>query len=245
VPANSSFLKINKSFLPFLCFLLTGCEALKESPKYEFGEGYYTYKVGSQKFKKVYVVPGIDSIKVYNQSSLASEHIDTVRSVSLVFPQNRKPKNFKEYKFKKNSYDINLVTIVAKCHPSIAGFPIQLYSSFNGAFYMGYRSDVYELSYSSTPLKVDKRETEHHGYSLGVFLGMGTSHVDQYVTSGFIDYEYDGFNLQAGSAFTMALNRLNFGVAVGWDYLLDRNKTAWIYQTKPWIGLSVGLNIEK
>jgi len=243
--ARRSFLTIQVIFLPLLYIGLTGCEALKESPKYEFGEGYYTYSAGKQKFNKVYVVTAGDSIKVYNPASLTGDHIDTVRSVSLVFPQNRKPLNFKEYKFRKNSYDLNIITIAAKCHPGISGFPMQLYSSFNGAFYMGYRSDVYELSYSATPLKVDRRETEHHGYSVGAFLGMGTSHVDQYVSLGHIDYEYEGFVLQAGGAFLMALNRINFGLAIGWDYLLDQNKIYWIYQTKPWIGLSVGMNIEK
>ena len=244
MPAGCSFFKIINALLLIYLFC-TGCEALKEAPKYEFGDGYYTYKVGKEKFKKFYVVVGADSIKVYNPASLAGDHVDTVKAVSLVFPQSRQPRDFKEYRFRKNSYDINVITIAAKCHPAVSGFPIELYSSFNGAFYLGYRSDMYELTYSRTPLKIEKRETEHHGYSLGAFLGMATSHIDPYVTLGQIDYEYEGFQLQGGGAFIIALNRLNFGLAVGWDYLLDQNKDVWIYQTKPWVGLSVGFNVEK
>lgn len=233
--------------IPFLLFyiFITGCEALKESPKYEFSEGYYSYTVGQQKFKKVYVVVGNDSIKVYDQASLNSQHIDTIHSVSLVFPHNRKPLNFKEYKFRKNSYDLNVITIAAKCHPGTSGFPMQLTTSFNGALYMGYRFDMYELAYSTTPLKIDKRETEHHGYSFGVFLGPGTSRIDEYVTLNKLDIEYDGFIIQGGGALIVAINRLNFGLALGLDYLADRNKALWIYKTKPWVGISVGLNIEK
>ncbi len=242
---NPYHLKIRTLLFPLLYIFITGCDALKESPKYEFNEGYYTYTAGKQKFKNEYVVIGSDSIKVYDPLSLTGSHIDTVKSVSIVFPMNSKPADFKEYKFRKNSYDINVISIVAKCHPEISGFPMQLSSSFNGAVYVGYRSDMYELSYSTTPLKIDKRETEHHGYSMGVFMGMGTSRIDEYVTLHKLDYEYDGFILQGGGAVIIAINRLNFGLEVGVDYLLDRNKHLWIYHTKPWLGLSVGVNIEK
>lgn len=34
-----------------------------------------------------------------------------------------------------------------------------------------------------------------------------------------------------------------YGVGVGWDYLTDRDKGIWIYQNKPWYGLTVGLNL--
>jgi len=38
--ARRSFLTIQVIFLPLLYIGLTGCEALKESPNYEFGQGY-------------------------------------------------------------------------------------------------------------------------------------------------------------------------------------------------------------
>lgn len=41
----------------------------------------------------------------------------------------------------------------------------------------------------------------------------------------------------------IGVNNLTVGVGVGWDYLTDRDKAIWIYQNKPWIGVTIGLNI--
>ncbi|HNU42133.1 MAG TPA: hypothetical protein PKH83_06555 [Cyclobacteriaceae bacterium] len=51
-------------------------------------------------------------------------------------------------------------------------------------------------------------------------------------------------DLKHPSSGTMAgPNTLTVGFALGWDYMADENKTIWIYQNKPWFGLSIGLNI--
>ena len=41
----------------------------------------------------------------------------------------------------------------------------------------------------------------------------------------------------------IGLKTLTVGFGVGWDYLTDRDKNIWIYQNKPWIGLTLGLNL--
>ncbi|MEJ7681528.1 MAG: hypothetical protein WKG06_27495 [Segetibacter sp.] len=46
-----------------------------------------------------------------------------------------------------------------------------------------------------------------------------------------------------GLAAIVGINNLSVGFLLGTDYLLDKNKRFWIYQGKPWLGLSVGLNI--
>ncbi len=58
-----------------------------------------------------------------------------------------------------------------------------------------------------------------------------------------IQLEYDGFIFMNGVAGIVAVNRLTFGLGIGLDILLDKNKSYWIYQHKPWIGLTVGLNL--
>jgi hypothetical protein len=55
--------------------------------------------------------------------------------------------------------------------------------------------------------------------------------------------EYSGFVLTRGLAAMVGVNDLTFGIGVGWDYLTDRDKDIWVYQNKPWYGLTVGLNL--
>jgi len=55
--------------------------------------------------------------------------------------------------------------------------------------------------------------------------------------------EYDGFLLMNGVAGLVAVNKLTFGLGLGIDHLLDKNKKYWIYNHKPWLGLTVGLNL--
>jgi hypothetical protein len=47
--------------------------------------------------------------------------------------------------------------------------------------------------------------------------------------------------IQTGVAAFIESNMASFGLALGWDYLLNRDKAIWIYQTKPWVGFVVGI----
>jgi hypothetical protein len=63
------------------------------------------------------------------------------------------------------------------------------------------------------------------------------------VTQDQIAYEYDGVIWTKGIAAVMAVNNFTVGLAVGADWLLDRNRRFWIYQNRPWVGLAFGLNL--
>ncbi len=67
--------------------------------------------------------------------------------------------------------------------------------------------------------------------------------MNPYVTNNQVNSEYDGLVIPNGLAAIVGINNLSVGILLGTDYLLDRNKRFWIYQGKPWVGLSVGLNI--
>lgn len=41
----------------------------------------------------------------------------------------------------------------------------------------------------------------------------------------------------------MGYKSLTVGLGVGWDNLLDRDKDIWVYQSKPWYGLTLSLNL--
>lgn len=238
-------MQIHKSHLLCLSllFTLSACTFLKNSPKYGFSEGYYKSRLFHKKDKKVYVVPGDDTIKVYTARGLQKEQVDTTQSLKIAFPQNQKPLQFESYVFRKNTFDIDVLTIPFKYRPAVHGFPRQLNATFNGAVYLGYRSDIYRLSYSQTPLRIFKRDITHYGYSVGVFTGLGTARIDEYVTNNGINIQYDGVVNLSGINIIAGVEKVSLGLAVGVDRLLDKNRKYWVNHGKPWIGLSFGINL--
>lgn len=227
----------------FIISTLYSCAALNNnSSKYNFSDGYYYSKLNKNKSSKYYVVTDGDSIKVYPES-IAKQIADTVKSITLLFPPHEKPSQFSNYTFKTQTFDFDILTILFKYRPALKDFPAQLNTNFNGALYTGYRKDIYRLSYQQTPLHMQTRNISHYGYSIGGFGGIGMARIDEYVTLNRINYEYDGAVLTGGVAAIFGFNKLNFGINSGIDYLMDKNKHLWVNQTKPWIGISIGLNL--
>ncbi len=223
---------------------LQSCQTLKQSPKYGFNEGFYKSRIHHKKLKKVYIVPDADSIKVYTKKAIERSFVDTLQSFKIAFPANKKPEEFENYTFWKNSFDIDVITIFFKYRPSVGTIPIQFTSaSFNGSFYLGYRTDLYHLKYKQTPLRVFKRNITHYGFSVGAFTGFGSANINNSVTQDSVTISYDGPINMSGIAAFLAIERFTYGITFGYDRLLDRNKKYWIYQSKPWIGLSIGLNL--
>jgi len=190
------------------------------------------------------VVPDTDSIKVYSAKKLRSARIDTTQSLKIAFPANLKPAAFESYIFRQNTFDIDLQTFLFRYRPAHHPYPHQISTSFNGVVYLGYRTDLYHLQYRKTPLQVYKRAVRHYAYSLGAFTGLGSTSVEAPVDgTGTTTIHYDGMINLSGLAAILAAEKVTFGIAVGFDHLLDKNRKAWTYEGKPWIGLSVGLNL--
>jgi len=154
-----------------------------------------------------------------------------------------KPVDFKGYTFRSNTFDFDILTILFIYRFPVDGFPPQLNASFNGALYIGYRTDIYKLSYNKTPLHFMKRSISHFGYTMGIFSGFGTARIDENNIEGALTYAYDGLVNLTGVAIIMALDKLSAGLTIGVDYLLDKNNNLWINNGKPWLGLSLGLNL--
>jgi hypothetical protein len=83
----------------------------------------------------------------------------------------------------------------------------------------------------------------HFGYSIGFFGGLGATSMNPSVTNNLVTIEYDGVVITKGIAGLIGIGNLTFGAAVGLDHLMDKNRKAWIYQRKPWVGFTLGLNL--
>ncbi|MGN6540894.1 MAG: hypothetical protein ACTHKY_08825 [Ginsengibacter sp.] len=226
----------------FICMAICGCGITEHSSKYSFSEGYYSSKLDNTTYKKYYVVTGGDSIKVY-PGDINRKVADTVKSLTVLFPPHIRPKDFSNKTFRSHNLDLDVITVLFKYRPAVKDYPSQLNTNFNGAFYAGYRKDSYILSYNNTPLRVANRKITHRAYSIGAFAGLGSTRIDEFVTLHKIDYEYDGVIFTTGIATELALNKINFSILSGLDFLMDRNRDFWVNEKKIWIGIGIGLNL--
>jgi len=234
--------RITALTLVIFCVIISGCGINRHTSKYSFNDGYYRSKLNGRKYKKYYVVTGSDSIKVY-PSNISRQLADTVKSVTFLFPPHIQPKDFKNKTFSSKNFDLDVISVIFKYRPRVPDYPPQLNTYFNGAFYAGYRKDSYILSYDNTPLHVANRQIIHHGYSFGGFAGLGSARIDEFVTLNRINYEYDGVVFTTGIASELDLDKINFVMLSGLDFLTDKNSHLWVNNQKIWIGIGIGLNL--
>lgn len=212
--------------LTALILILQSCATLTDSPKYQLADSYYEFRQSGSSYKKVFIATDQDSIKIY---SLNGEPLD------VVIP------SADEY-FRKRSFDVDVMTILMKYRPSQPSLPQQLSTNFNGNVYLGYRTDRFQLDFEKTPAGT-RKTLRHTAITYGIFGGLGSTAVNPWTTNNNITDEYDGVVLSYGFAFMAGINALTVGVGLGWDNLAGRDKDVWIYQNKPWLGLTLGLNL--
>jgi len=223
--------------------LLYGCKTLTNSPKYKFEDGVYKSKLHGIK-QHVYIENENDSIIVYEiKKGVKKLTVDT-----SVLPKGKSPsksslKMIGENKYWQNSFDIDFVTIPLKFRPSTSSFPRQLSNHLNGAVYLGYRNDTYNVSYTKDPIGHVSQKIIHYGISAGFITGLGTTAMNPYNTNNNISIEYDGMVWTKGIAVLFGVGKFTFGIIGGIDHLLDDNKEFWYYQGKPYLGAAVGLNL--
>jgi hypothetical protein len=81
----------------------------------------------------------------------------------------------------------------------------------------------------------------NRGFDFGVFAGPGTTLISPFTTQNKRADEYNGMIFQTGIAGFIESNIASFGLAVGYDYLLNPDRKIWIYTDKPWVGFVVGI----
>ncbi len=218
---------MKNTLLLFVATLLfQSCSSLRDAPKYELDNGYYSFRQGDNRMKKVFVEADGDTIRIYPSGGGSPVSIKPTQD---------------EY-FIKKSFDVDVTTIGFKIRAETSTLPRQVNANFNGNIYLGYRLDRFQVHFTETPAGI-KKSFHHRAITVGGFGGFGATSVNPWTTNYAINDEYDGFVITRGVAAMIGLNTLTVGVGLGWDYLTGRDKAVWIYQNKPWVGLSIGLNI--
>lgn len=235
-------LKTYVILIPFLASLLIFCSCgmLKELPKKEFTTGYYTKRIAG-KDNSVYVAVTDTLVSVYNlrkESNVPA--VDTSSRITYKQTSTGQPE---KAALIKNSLDVDFLTIPLKVRFSQKYVPAQINANLNGAIYLGYRTDRYNIIYENDPLAKNSRKINHYGFSAGLFTGFGGTFISPTNTANQIEHEYDGIVWSKGFAGIIAIGNFSAGVAIGFDNLLDRNKNIWIYENRGWLGLALGLNL--
>ncbi len=229
-------------FLVF--YLFSSCAMVKDLPQYHFADGLYrTSSLGAKK-ELVYVDNAEDTILIYPAIKTEGKYYPDLESgLVLVFPQQEVGSPVARYRFHYPSLDLDVFTIPVIYRSAVAAVPHQLSSNLNGQVFFGYRLDRYVMHYDPDPMQFMKRSVTHYGTSVGLFTGIGSTVMNSTVTGDRIIEEYDGMIWSKGLAAIVGIESYSVGLAVGFDHLLDRNRRLWLFQGKPWLGLTLGLSI--
>jgi len=214
--------------LAIFCILFLSCATLKKLPEANLKSDYYYLHQQERGNTKVYVNVVADSIRIITDQPNQKDTASIVPSDGqLLFSR---------------SFDIDVMTVPFKYRPATQNLPRQLVVDFNGSLFFGYRIDQYKLVFTRTPVGMVKK-VRHRAITFGAFGGLGTTPVTPWTTNNGTTDEYTGFILNRGISLMGGVNNLTVGIGVGWDYLTDRDKEFWIYQNKPWYGLTLSLNL--
>ena len=227
-----------------LAISLSSCEMVKQSSKYNFNDGIYTTSRFSQ--QKVYVLQvDDDTLSVFPVIEFVdSTAVLTKQRVNYIANQRKFKDNKVSHSFFRPSLDVDIMTLPLKYRFPAGQLPNTLTTNFNGAFYFGYRIDEYRLNYKRTPLNTYKQSIKHIGYSAGFFTGIGSALINSSMLNDqSFAYEYDGVLLITGIAANLAVDKFTVGIALGTDFLMDKYHSEWIYEGKPYIGFTLGLNL--
>ena len=209
----------------FICMLFCSCATLKKLQDSNLKSDYYKIH-GQSAEHKIYLEVIQDSLAI-----LSTEHTKNLlsRASNGQF-------------FLRESFDIDVMTVPFKFRPTTQNLPRQLTVDFNGSIFLGYRLDRYKLVFVETPAGLVKK-VRHRAITIGAFGGIGTTSITPWTTNYGTSDEYNGFIINRGISLMGGVNNLTVGVGIGWDYLTDRDKEVWIYQNKPWYGLTLSLNL--
>jgi len=233
-------MKLLYPFIFLAVVAIGGCTAIEETSKHAMETGMY--RVSSENNRHFYTVVEADSIALHPVTKTKSGWIADTTEGAIVH-LNAIDHYKQQIKFSNSSFDLDVMTILFKYRPYTAGFPNQLNTNFNAAEFIGYRTDYYILSYEKNPLNVYRQRINHFAYSLGGFVGLGATTINPFVGNNNIQTEYDGVVLTKGVCGLVGVGDFTFGAGVGFDNLLDKNRKFWVYENKPWVGFTIGFNI--
>lgn len=174
--------------------------------------------------------------------------IDSGDSLQIILPATYERRNlakadYQNWVLYRTEIDVDVFTLPFKIRPAQADLPGQLNSNFNAAVYLGRRIDFHRYKWQPVTPSFAVRGLRSQGFGYGIFAGIGSASINEFVTRPPVSIQYEGVVFDAGVAAIYDARIFNVGIALGADYLADMNRKTWIYQQKPWFGVLFGLNL--
>lgn len=144
--------------------------------------------------------------------------------------------------YQLTSFDVDLFTIPFKYRFATAQRPGELASSANLGIYTGLRYDLGR--YRTISFRNQQRtDIQSFSFGLGTVLSIDPVLINEFNTDGRVTQEYEALGFNYGLATIVGYKSITAGLALGFENLADRNNRLWVYRQKPWLGLTVGINI--
>lgn len=224
--------------------LCASCSVLKEGVTHGLVDGYYRNRPAEGRPQPVYLHVEDDTLTAYGVTRTeAGRRIDTTTFTVHPLAPAVVSGPCATHTFVKHGWDLDLMYVLLKYRPAMAGVPPQLNTDLNGSLYVGYKTERYTLACAPDPLGPHHRTVRNVGFDVGGFLGIGATTMNASVTQDPIAIEYTGMVLTGGVGVFTTIGSLGFGLTAGVDHLLDEYGPRWIYQDRPWVGLAVGVNL--
>ena len=217
--------------------LAASCKTLENASLHGLTSGYYTLKTEDKNVQDVYLDVADDQVDVYDQIKGQPDK-KQLYSIPLYITDTLL---IHDMVFKKQGLDIDITSIVLKYRPSVQGLPAQLNTDLNVALYAGWRHDNFRVASKTNPMGKRYQKIGNMGYDFGFFVGPGATMVNAFTTNNRQVDDYSGMIIQAGFAGFLESNVASFGISIGYDHLLNPDRTIWIYRNKPWVGFIVGV----
>lgn len=146
------------------------------------------------------------------------------------------------FRYQTTGLDVDLFTLPFKFRFGTADQPGQLEDKLNVGVHVGGRYDLgrYRTVYFR---RNHRSEISTFSVGLGGFLCGGPAKVDPFSTLGRVADEYYGLGVNYGFSTIISVRSFSAGLALGFEQLTDRNRRVWIYQHKPWLGVTLGVNL--
>lgn len=218
--------------------VLSSCNTLEKASLHGLNSGYYQLKSDDINAQDVYLDVTDEKIDLYHH---IKRQLDKKQFMTIPLNTTTDSLVFDPMVFKKQSLDVDITSIILKYRSSVSGLPAQLTTDLNMALYVGWRYDYYNIRSKRDPLGRSYHKISNRGYDFGVFAGPGSTLISPFTTQNKRADEYNGMIIQTGIAGFIESNVASFGLAIGYDYLLNSDRKIWIYNNKPWVGFIVGI----
>ncbi|MCL7753074.1 hypothetical protein [Polaribacter sp. Z022] len=155
----------------------------------------------------------------------------------------------KAIKYTTNKPVFQTLTIPFKIRSEKGGLSSTVSTNFNAGIAYGYQWNKTSLtpiynSYNKGQVKMAGYDKRTLSFSLSPFLGLTPVTLKASNTNNTITEEKSVLGLSFGGAGVFTINRVNIGLALGFDYGLNDSKN-WVYQGELWTGIVLGLDLIK